>query len=336
MTEESKQTPAEQEPASKMIPDAEVKAASRIPMTSVAVMIFILLVAFACTGVSVVVDMVNQKNAPAEIKGKDDLQQVEYPLLANLPDGVAAKVNDVEIPESQVTERIMTMRSRLGLEDQQAWDDWMISTSNSTETLRNRIIMFYVNNEIIDQMAAQMGIEPTEEDVAAYREELFADPEQKQEIEQMLAEEGRTMEEYEETLTTLTKRKLIGEAAVEELMQLPEFSDGVLTVIKERNPEYANATSLDEIDDVALVESVTQEVADLNESKSFSERAHEFLKNSGIFYSKIGSDMPYQSNSDVYFMKKEIKQMLNKNGLFIGEGGLLESLEQKANEGNAE
>lgn len=42
----------------------------KIPGTSLAVMIFILLVAFACTGVQVVTGLVEAEHAPEEIKGK--------------------------------------------------------------------------------------------------------------------------------------------------------------------------------------------------------------------------------------------------------------------------
>lgn len=56
------------------------EANRRIPGTTVAVMIFILLVAFACAGVQVVPNKIEDKYAPEEIKGKENQKPVEYPL----------------------------------------------------------------------------------------------------------------------------------------------------------------------------------------------------------------------------------------------------------------
>lgn len=324
MTEEN--TPVRTAPE---VPQQGVEVSKRIPGTSVAVMIFILLVAFACTGVQVVLDMVEAKNAPEVIKGKDDLGAIDYPVLASLPNGIAAEVNGVEIPESQITAHIMEMRSTLGLEDQEAWDDWMKESLNSTETLRNRLILYYVNNEVVDQLAEELGVQPTAEDYQEVRDELLGDPEQKAKLEEALAAEGLTLDDYEADIVTMTKRRLIGREEAEALVDLPEFDEAVMTVIKERYPEYESVESLDEVDQ-AIVHEVEEEVIDVNVDRAFSEKAHDFLKESKIYYAKTPSDLPYQSNSDEYFMKEEfkltLKDALEKSGISVGEGSLFDSL----------
>lgn len=299
-----------------------VDAARRIPATSVAVMICILLIAFLCAGVYLVTNMVEAKHAVEPIKGKSNSGFVEYPLPARLPDGVAAEVNGVEIPESQITNFIMTMRNKLGLEDQQAWDEWMIDYGVTTENIRNRVIMYYVNNEIIDQIADEMDIHPTEADYQATRDELFATPESTQNIIDSLAREGRTLDDYEADIVTLTKRRLIGEKYNEGTTESPEFQEAVLEYIKDGHPEYEEAASLDEIDD-ALVQETFNELKGYSDAQAFSTCVGDFVERSDVLYSKMDPDRPYQSNSDTYFMKQQIKEqvenMLTRNGIDLGE-----------------
>lgn len=307
-------------------PGAPAEAARRIPGTSVAVMIFILLVAFFCVGLQVVTDMVEAKNAPEVIKGKDvPADYAEYPIPAHLPEGVAASVNGVEIPESQITSFIMGMRASLGLESQEAWDEWMIDSANSTETIRNRVIMYYVNNELIDQMADELGIKPTEEDYQKTRDLAYGTPESKQALEESLAREGRTLDDYEADVVTLTKRRLIGEVYNEGIVDDPAFRGAVLKAIQSEYPEYAEAMSLDEVDP-ELAQEKLDEYKTLSDMQAFSGYLKDFVERGEVLYSKMGSDLPYQSNSDTYFMKEQFKQMLNKNGIFLGEGGVLDGL----------
>lgn len=299
-------------------PAASVDMGRRLPGTTVAVMIFILLVAFACAGVQVVVSMVEANNAPEEIKGKGETQEVEYPTLSRLPEGVAAEVNGVEIPESQVTSFIMSMRNKLGLEDQEAWDEWMIESGNTTETIRNRIIMYYLNNELIDQIADELDVHPSPEDYQATRDELYATPESTEAIEQLLAMEGRTLEDYESDIVTMTKRRMIGEKYNEPTLSSPEFKEVVLATIQANNPEYAEAQSLDEVDE-AIVEQVSAQLTEVSNEQAFANYVREFIERSDIFYSKMGEDLPYKSNSDAHFMKEQFEYMLKKNGIVFGD-----------------
>ncbi len=297
----------------------------RIPMTCVAVMIFILLVAFFCVGVQVVTDMVEAKNAPTEIKGKNATQGVDYPTLSRLPDGVAAEVNGVEIPESWIDDFIANMRAANGLESQEAWDAWMIENNQTTETIRNRIILYYVNQEMVDQIAEEMGIHPTEADYQATRDALMGDPERLASIEEVLKQEGRTLEDYEVDLQTLTKREMIGEKANEGITETQEFKDAVLQGIQAQYPEYASAASLDEVDS-EIVKEITDSYKAMSDSQALSNKVAEFIDAKPVLYAAIASDAPYQSNSDAYFSLLELRQNLNKSGIFIEEGGFFDSL----------
>ncbi len=304
---------------------SEAEANRRIPGTTGAVMIFILLVAFACAGVQVVTNMIEDKYAPEEIKGKENLKPVEYPILHRLPEGIAAEVNGVEIPESTITDMIMSLRHNVGLDDQEAWDEWMIETNNTTETLRNRFILYNVNAVLVDQMAEELGVEPTEEDLQVTRDEIYSSPEAIEMAKEQLAQEGRTLEDYETDIVTLTKKRLIGEKYNEGITENPEFQETVLSYIKQGYPEYAEAESLDQVDP-DIVSSVTQEMKAISDTQAFSNYVRDFLLRSDVFYSKMGSDLPYKSNSDTYFMKEEMKAMLKKNGLISDEGSVFDEL----------
>lgn len=297
----------------------------KIPMTSIAVMIFILLVAFFCVGLQVVTSMVEAKNAPVEIKGKNASQGVDYPTLSNLPEGVAAEVNGVEIPESAVDDFIANMREVNGLESQDAWNTWMIENNQTTETIRNRVILYYVNQELIDQLAEEMDIHPTEADYAAMRETFLGDAERKAAIEEVLRAEGRTLDDYEVDIETATKRDMIGKKANAGTVDTPEFKEAVLKGVQAQYPEYASATTLDEVDP-AIVKEVSDSYESLSNTQAFSNKVSEFIKDGSVLYCAIPSDVPYQSDSDAYFSLLELRQNLNKSGIFIEEGGLFDSL----------
>ncbi len=333
MTEEKARDQLDEKAQTPAAAPASAEVSRRIPATSVAVMIFILLVAFACTGVTVVTEMVDAKHAQQPIYGKDGSRATDYPTPGRLPDGVAASVNGAEIPESQITNFLMGMRRAQGLESQEAWDEWMIENGQNTETIRNRVILYYVNNEMIDQIAEEMGIHPTAEDYQQTRDEAFATPESTQEIEEILASQGRTLEDYEADIVAATKRRLIGEVGNAGTVDTPEFKEAVLKGVQDRYPEYAEATSLDEVDP-QIVEEITTEFKQLSDYQTFSSKVDAFVKDHDVLYSEISGSRPYDSNADEYFMKQEFKQMLEKNRI-IGEGSLIDSLMANMQESNA-
>lgn len=333
MTEEKARGRLDEKEQASAASPASVEANRRIPATSVAVMIFILLVAFACTGVTVVTGMVDAKHAQQPIYGKDGSRATDYPTPGRLPEGVAASVNGVEIPESQITDFIMGMRQAQDLESQEAWDEWMIDNGQNTETIRNRVILYYVNNEMIDQIAEEMGIHPTAEDYQQTRDELFATPEDAQAIEEMLGAEGRTLEDYEADVAVFTKRRMIGEVGNAGTADTPEFKESVLKGIQNSYPEYADALSLDEVDP-QIVDKVTAEYEALSDSQTFSSKVDAFVRDHDVLYSELPSDLPYRTGADAYFMKENIKAMLEKNHI-LGEGGLFDDLMANAKDSNA-
>ncbi len=309
----------------------------KIPGTSLAVMIFILLVAFACTGVQVVTGMVEAEHAPEEIKGKytQGTGDAAYPTAARLPEGIAARVNGVDIPESQITDRIIEIRESLQLEDQEAWDEWMINNGRSTENIRNQILLYYINLEMLTQIAEERDIVITDADYDAFLEDLKSDPETFKLFEENLAAEGRSVDD-KDALTLNVMTNVIGARINEGTLETPEFKEAVLEYVKRGSEEYKDVTSLDQVDP-AVVAQVTKDVAGYSNRGALGFAVDDFVKTHDVLYQKLDEDVPYQSNADTYFQEMAIRQMLNKNGIFIPEDqglldGLIAKLTEKAQE----
>jgi foldase protein PrsA len=72
---------------------------------------------------------------------------------------VAAKVNDVEISEAKIDEYIASLRaSDFNLEDDAAWQSWLEQNGYTEESLRERVIDLYIDDELIAQDAEQNGV----------------------------------------------------------------------------------------------------------------------------------------------------------------------------------
>lgn len=291
-----------------------------IPTTSILVMVFILLVAFACAGVQVVTGLVEANNAPEEIKGKNTqpTDAAKYPLPARLPVGVAGNVNGVEIPESQITDDILKMRESLGLQDQEAWDAWMIENGLETETLRNVILLNYINSEMLDQIAAENGITITDADYEAYLEEVKADPARLERLEATLAHEGKTMDDALESIKLTAKKRIIGEQLNKDTLDSPELQESILSFIKSNWEEYKDVSSMEEVSP-EIVDEATEYIILLSNQGALGHAVDDFVENHDVQYRVLNVEVPYKSNADMYYRGQEIRQILNKNGLFIPE-----------------
>ncbi|MCI9128878.1 MAG: hypothetical protein HFJ65_00955 [Eggerthellaceae bacterium] len=314
---------------------ASAISSKKIPGTSVAVMITVLLLALLFGGIYVVTSIIDAQAAAREIKGKGENPAVEYPIEARLPNGIAAQVGDVEIPESVVEDYIHTLRERLDLTSQEAWDEWMKENGFTTESLRYSVIKYYVNLEIVDQMAKEYGVEPTEEDIQRVRDQAFATPEAEQAIKENLEAQGRTMEDYEADLRMSAQQELLQDVVTEGLEDTDAFKKGVLRAVKNQYPEYEEAESLDEVDP-EIVEEMSAQVAYLSKAQTYANYLNDFMKEIDILYSKMPTDVDYRSNSDAYFsqeiMKLQIQEMLKNNGLLEEDSplsGLLGTTEEQ-------
>lgn len=283
--------------------------ASRIPGTSVAVMIFILLVAFACTGFSIMFNILDAKKAPAI---PEKTESTDFIVVATLPEGVAARVNTVDIPESTITTYIEKMRHAMDLEDDEAWSEWLMEQDYSMDSLRDTIILYYINLEIIDQAAAILDITVTEDDIQkqldAYVEKMGG----WDNVNADLASDGRDFDHLHRWAKSAAQQEAIKMKLNGANITGPEFDEVVLVSIKKSFPEFADAESLDDIDPAVVEESRTY-IIELTNAQAFNEFISKFQDESVIERSKRPSDLSYESDVDMRRFLKTFEDIFAQN-----------------------
>lgn len=140
---------------------------------------------------------------------------------------VAATVNGENIDEETISSYVANFRKTNGLEDDQAWAQWMVDNGRDAESVRSDAIDYFVQIALIDQDAKSKGIEVTDQDVDNSFNEIkdyygFSD----EEFNEQLSQLGYTTESYRDYL----KQSLIQEKLMEQVSSDVAVSqDEVLT-----------------------------------------------------------------------------------------------------------
>lgn len=87
---------------------------------------------------------------------------------------VAAEVGEVSISEDAVAEEIMDLRQSLGLEDSDAWNDFLDTMGYEPEMLREQVITRRVNEVLIAEECEARGLDLSDEEIEAAFEEQKA------------------------------------------------------------------------------------------------------------------------------------------------------------------
>lgn len=99
-------------------------------------------------------------------------------VLSAVPSGAAAKVDGFYIDEAEVEAYAQEFRARYQLTDDADWASYLLSANLNAGTFRQNGINQIAMNELIDRKAAELGVEPTDEEVQeqvdAMREEVAA------------------------------------------------------------------------------------------------------------------------------------------------------------------
>ena len=72
--------------------------------------------------------------------------------------GTAATVNGTAIPEQEVTDTIQTVRAQSGLDDTDAWGQFLASNNMTPESVREQILDSLIDQELVKQGAAELGV----------------------------------------------------------------------------------------------------------------------------------------------------------------------------------
>ena len=80
-------------------------------------------------------------------------------------DPYAAKVNGVEIKESEITKIIETIRNNYSMTDNDTWGQWLSTLSMTPSSYRDKILDSYIEEEIVNQYASEKGCEATDDEI---------------------------------------------------------------------------------------------------------------------------------------------------------------------------
>lgn len=290
------------------------------------VVIVVLLVVLGCLVGSLAMAMNAPKTSSSQVQTKAEqeaLKQAEEEAEANripeaaLPEGVAATVNGQEIPESEVTDVIEEARVASGLEDKDAWGQWMVAMGMTPDTLRESIIGSMVDEMLLEQVIDELSIEVTEQDVEDAYQETRAQYGTDEEWQQVLQMNGLTEETYREQLVDNVAQQKVADIALEESENATEVTDDmVLENLKGYYTEYAEATTLDEVD-----ADIADKMRSMLENNARATAYQEYMKanrqEADLKMSKMPSDVPYI----VFLLPYYFTGMLEEAGLEVSING---------------
>lgn len=290
------------------------------------VVIVVLLVVLGCLVGSLAMAMNAPKPSSSQVQTKAEqeaLKQAEEEAEANripeaaLPEGVAATVNGQEIPESEVTDVIEEARVASGLEDKDAWGQWMVAMGMTPDTLRESIIGSMVDEMLLEQVIDELSIEVTEQDVEDAYQETRAQYGTDEEWQQVLQMNGLTEETYREQLVDNVAQQKVADIALEESENATEVTDDmVLENLKGYYTEYAEATTLDEVD-----ADIADKMRSMLENNARATAYQEYMKanrqEADLKMSKMPSDVPYI----VFLLPYYFTGMLEEAGLEVSING---------------
>ena len=114
--------------------------------------------------------------------------------------GVAATVNGVEIQEQTVTDYIQEFRDSQGLTEDDAWGTWMATYSMDPAGVREQVINYFVDEELVKQAAGENDVTVSDDEVQEQIDQMKANYGSDEAWESALSSAGTTEEKYRETL----------------------------------------------------------------------------------------------------------------------------------------
>ena len=200
---------------------------------------------------------------------------------SNLTGGTAATVNGVEIAEDDITLTIESIRTSMDMTDADSWGEWLNEYGYTPESVREEVLDGFIEQELLRQGAAEMGITVEESEVDTYYEQIASQFETEEDWKAALESAGYVSEdEYRETI----ELSLLSEA-VQETFATDEEPDAedMLSYAQMYATYYDGAKRSSHILFDAGDEATAQEVLDkINAGElDFAAAAEEYSKDSG-------------------------------------------------------
>lgn len=160
-----------------------------------------------------------------------------------LTGGVAATVNDVEIPEDSVTRAINNIRISYGYTEDDTWKQFLKSGNYTVESMRYTLLDGFIEEELVKQCADQLGLSVTDEEIDEAVESVSSKYSTQDAWEKAVEEVGyeNGIEGYRDSLKYSILKTKIDEIYSEEAQKEMKSNKNVLSAINESISQYDGA-----------------------------------------------------------------------------------------------
>ena len=120
---------------------------------------------------------------------------------------VAATVGDVPISEDTVTKYIDSIRSQMGVTDEDSWGNWLAQNGYTPESVREEVVNSYVQRELIKKGADERGITVDSTEVDGYVDQMKQNYDTDEKWQEALTQAGMTEDEYRSEIELQLKNR---------------------------------------------------------------------------------------------------------------------------------
>ena len=208
---------------------------------------------------------------------------------------VAATVNGTPIYENEITQMIVELRQSQGVQDNEAWKNWLSTNSRTPETLRQLAIDNTASSMLLEQAAQEYNVNISDEEVEstyAKEAEMYGGDEQ---FESILASSSLTPKDYKKRI----KLGLTSNALADIVLGESEVSDDqVLEFIKTSYPSMVDENTKDLSDlDPSLVEYVRSALVENARQMMWTEWFSDYKSKADIVINDMPQGLSYDTTS---------------------------------------
>lgn len=120
---------------------------------------------------------------------------------------VAATVGDVPISEDTVTKYIESIRSQMGVTDEDSWGNWLAQNGYTPESVREEVVNSYVQRELIKKGADERGVTVDSAEVDGYVDQMKQNYDTDEKWQEALTQAGMTEDEYRSEIELQLKNR---------------------------------------------------------------------------------------------------------------------------------
>ena len=126
--------------------------------------------------------------------------------------GVAATVNGTEIEEDTITKYVEDYRTSAGYDTDDAWGTWLNESSMDAATVREQVIDYYVEIELVNQACTEKEITVDSSEVDSAIETMKANYDSDEAWQEALSTAGLTEDQYRESVEQGLKEQALEDA----------------------------------------------------------------------------------------------------------------------------